>query len=81
MSNKELDIFIDGLESELQQQEKDIEALSTEEEKVIIEVNLSKLFIMEKMKALHRQVKTHLDDETIEFRKIAPGIDFELLEK
>jgi hypothetical protein len=38
-----------------------------EEERQLLEINLSKLYIMEKMKTLHKQVRKHLDDEEVKF--------------
>ena len=54
MSNKELDQHIANLESDLTKQERELDDLGHEEERLIIEMNLSKLVIMDKMMALHK---------------------------
>ena len=53
MTNKELDEHIAALELNLTDQDKEIETLEKQEERLIIEINLSKLVMMDKMKALH----------------------------
>ena len=78
MTNKELDEYIQKLEDRKRSQEKEMESLADKQERLIIETNLSKLVIMEKMKVLHQQIKMHLEDPTVEFSKIAPGVDLTL---
>ena len=57
-----------------------MEDLNEHEERLVVEINLSKLVIMEKMKSLHKQVRLHLEDESVKFEQFAPGVDLNYFE-
>jgi len=79
-SNRELERQIGELESDTKEQDAEIADLRGHEQQLQVQINLSKLVIIELMRKMHNKVKDHLEDDQVEFSKIAPGVDLTLFE-